>query len=105
MKDITHITQKFYKNEEERLRKLYGKREVIQSVGSALRETIQKLFTWKIRFMVFETDEDASPPIMYAGLMYCCGEKEYDNVNLNIRLDLEREIKEKTIYQQIIWEI
>ena len=105
MRDITHITQKFYKTEEERLRKLYGKKEIIQLIGSALRETIQKLFTWKIRFLVFEIDEDAFPPTMYAGLMYCCGEKAYENVNLNIRLDLEHEITEKTIYKHIVWEI
>lgn len=105
MSDISHITNKFYKNEEERLRKLLQKQDIIKQVGTILEKMILRLYAWKIRFFVFETIEDANPPIMYAGLKYCCNQSKSGEVDILIRNEVEAEIINKTPYKKIIWEM
>ena len=104
--DFSYITDKWYKTSEERDELIRGTADLMSEFMEGMMELIMQLQMLEYRFLVFYMDTEAKPATLHAGLVYCCGERKGQPVDLKFRQEIvEPVIFQKTRYKRVVWEI
>ena len=99
--NISQITRKFYKSEEERIRKLEENMGDINILQDVIGFDMENLYKNKIRLMIVNID-----PVklsINAVMTPCCGSSE--TVPSEIRKSIEEKIITQTKFKEVIWEL
>lgn len=101
--NVSKITDKFYKTEEERIQKLEAHKDHIEEFVRVLGDEIKVLKKQKIQFYVVNMDF-SNTPILHAMMIPCCGAniKEIPN---KTRKSFEEKIISQTEFRRVIWEL
>lgn len=99
MSRMSEMSEKYgYKTEEERLQKIKDNQHIVESFWAAMKDKIQHYRERAISFFVFDMDLDNK--ILVAGMRSCC-----EKVTDEMRRDIESKIIERTVFDNVIWEI
>ena len=96
------ITDKFYKTEEERQQLLANNQEHILALQAAIGDQIMYLWEKDIAFHIYWIDANIKK--LHCGLLPCCNSSK-KQVPREHRTLIENEIKLKTIFNEVVWEI
>jgi hypothetical protein len=99
--NISQITKKFYKSEEERIKKLQENLEHVKELQGAIENDIETLYKNKIRFMIVNINPKELS--VNALMVPCCGSKE--PISEADRECIVNKIITRTKFKEVIWEL
>ena len=99
MRDISSISQKFYKTEKERLDKLKKDELFIKYFTEKLNDYILSLYNIGIKIHIFHFEDKT----IHVGLFICCGKSGTKEVPNNKRIETEGHLIALG-FDNIIWE-
>ncbi len=101
MATFEEVTKKFWRTEEERLRKTSENKNLIMEFSLQTSELRRELEKRKILIWVFEFDE----PKIHAGLHRCCGDDSGLPITEDDRKFVASQIIELTRFKEVFWEL
>ena len=101
--DLSRITNKFYRTEEERINLLEKYRPYTDQLYTILEQDIKKLYKQGFNFIIFFMDFSVNKPTLHLGIMHCCGGG--DPVPRETKEYFEDKINTSSPFEIVKWEM